>query len=244
MSGFFGFIMMAMACAGAFYCFIHLPKQKRQHAKEKEMEDESLPSDTETRPDKKLKVAKSGQTISFLGEDERQILASISLYEMTQVGKGAPWTKTGAVSKILSLAGGIFIFKMPSMEGGKPTWLKAEEIETLPLGSFFVGSQESPGPGRIFYRKNQAETVDYELPNGLTPGVTWQVVDIGTLDVDVDGESENFIDDDRLYFVTSTEKGGTRRLLNLDARKGEAKGAGGLFLCEPFEPSVDIKEIL
>ena len=47
-----------------------------------------------------------------------------------------------------------------------------------------------------------------------------------------------------LYFVTSKEKNGDRWLVYLDARKGEAKGSGGLFLLEPFEPSVDVTDLM
>lgn len=240
---------MLTGAAGFYYLLFIYPKKnpiasssRTSFARE---DVEVLPSDREARPDGQLKAVRSGQTVSLLGEGkERQILASISLHEMTQRYEKAPWTKTGSVSKGLVLAGKVFIFKMPSQEGGKPTWLKAKEIDTLPLGQFYLGSKENPGPGRQFFRNKQSSPVPYELPNDLMPGITWQVVDIGTLDVESDGESENFQNGDRLYFVTSREKGGQRWLLYLDARKGEAVGTGGTFLCEPFEPSVDMTDIL
>ncbi len=204
-----------------------------------------LPSDREETPEKKLKVACPGQFITLLGELELQIITSAAFFEMTKLNKGADWTRTGSISKCLILSGGIFIFKIPKQEGGKPIWLKAEMMDVMTLTSFYLGeSKEDPGPARLFNQKKQAEPVPYVLPFNLTPGVTWEVVDIGTLDVEVDGESDVFIDGDRLYFVSSKEKDGDRRLLFLDARKGEAQGTGGLFLCESFEPSVDITDIL
>lgn len=245
----FGIALMLVGAAGFYYLLFIYPKKNpiispaRTRATEEEIE--ILPSDRETRPDKQLKVARSGQAVTLLGEGkERQILASVSLYEMTQRYEKSPWTKTGSVSKVLVLAGSVFIFKMPSREGGKPTWLKAEEIDALPLGAFYLGSKDDPGPGRQFFRNKQTSPVPYELPNNLTPGLTWEVIDIGTLDVESDGESENFQGGDRLYFVTSRERGGKKWLLYLDARKGEARGTGGTFLCEPFEPSVEMTEIL
>lgn len=209
-------------------------------------EKDVLPSDRipEVRTAEKLKVVQSGQTVTMIGETERQVMCSVSLYEMTQTPKGAPWSRTGVVSKGLELAGGIFIFKVPGREGGKAIWLKAKEIDTLPLQDFYRGDAVNFGPAKQFNKNGQTSPVPYELPNDLTPGVTWQVVDIGTFNVEADGESETFQTGDRTYFVSSTEKGGDRRLLYLDARKGEARGTGGLFLCEPFEPSVEVSDLL
>jgi hypothetical protein len=244
---FIGFILIIGAAYGLYHIFLKGRKKMSLRDKPREAKNniEILPSDTETKPDKKLKAACSGQTVTLLGEKERQIIASVSLYEMTQNFKDAPWSRTGLISKCLILSGGIYIFKMPSQESGKPIWLKAEEIETLTLLQFYLGeSKENPGPARLFNQKKQTVPIPYELPNELTPGVIWEVIDIGTLNVEIDGESDIFIQGDRQYFTTSREKDGKRRLLFLDARRPEAKGTGGLFLCEQFEPSVEIMDIL
>jgi hypothetical protein len=241
-----GLIMIA-GVVGWLYLYFKGKKSIIEESSSRRSDDEkieTLPSDNEVKTHEKLKVIRPTQTISLLGESERAVLASASLYEMTQISHGAPWTRTGAISKALAIAGGIFILKMPGREGGKPIWLKGEEVETFPLKDFYIGTGESPGPARKFKQNNQSSPIDYILPNNLTPDVTWQVVDIGTLQTEVEGESENFENGDRLYFVTSNEKGGQKRLLYLDARKGEARGTGGLFICDPFEPSVDIQEIL
>lgn len=191
-----------------------------------------------------LYAASLHQTVTLIGEPERAIQASISLNEMFQRKPNAPWSKTGAVSKALALAGGTFIFKIPSKEAGKPTWLKGKEISDSGLGRFYKGSESAPGPARAFKQNDQTDPVPYELPKNLTPGITWEVVDIGTFDADVEGKSDNIHSGDRLYFVTSREQNGDKWLIYMDARKGEAQGSGGLFLLEPFEPSVDVTDLM
>jgi len=191
-----------------------------------------------------LRTAASGQTVTLLGEPERAIKASVDLFEMFQQTPKSPWSKTGVVSKALVLAGGVWILKVPSQEAGKPIWLRATLLPALSLMKFYKGSDEKPGPARIFRNNDQSEPVPYTLPQDLTPGVTWEIIDIGTFDAKVNGSSEEIEQGDRLYFVTSREQGGKRRLIYLDARKGEAKGSGGLFLAEEFEPSVDVSGLL
>ena len=193
-----------------------------------------------------LRQASAGQTVTLLGEPERAIRASIALSEMFQQQPNAPWSKTGLVSKILELAGDIFIFKIPSKEAGKPTWLKGKEMAVAFLGKFYKGTDASPGPARIFKQNDQSNPVPQYLPKNIIPGSIWEVVDIGTFDAEVEGDSDNIYSGDRLYFVTSKEKNsdGNRWLIYLDARKGEAKGLGGLFLLEPFEPSVDVTDLM
>lgn len=191
-----------------------------------------------------LRLASSGQTVTLIGESEKAIHASITLYEMFQRQPHAPWSRTGLVSKVLALAGGIFIFKIPSQEAGKPVWFKGREISSSGLGKFYKGSPDSAGPAKEFHQNDQTKPVPYALPKNLTPGVTWEVVDIGTFDADVEGETDNIISGDRLYFVTSKEQNGENWLIYMDARKGEAKGSGGLFLLEPFEPSVEVSDLM
>ncbi|MFA6228254.1 MAG: hypothetical protein WC668_03645 [Patescibacteria group bacterium] len=193
---------------------------------------------------KRLEQTLAQQTITLLGESERAVKASVTLWEMFKKTPDSPWSKTEAVSKALALAGGIWIFKVPSQEGGKPIWLRATKLESMSLMKFYKGVEGKPGPARIFKENDQSEPVPYELPSSLTSGVTWEIIDIGTFDAQVDGECDAIENDDRLYFVTSRERGGDRQLIYLDARKGEARGSGGLFLGEKFEPSVDVSDLL
>ncbi|MDO8668859.1 MAG: hypothetical protein Q7K65_01020 [Candidatus Buchananbacteria bacterium] len=203
--------------------------------------DEVIPSSDRRR---QLKEASSGQTITLIGEPERAVQSSIILNEMYQSSSNAPWSRTGSSSKALVLSGGIWIFKIPSREAGRPTWLKGKEISSTGLGRFYKGTSEAPGPARIFKQNDQTDPVPYSLPNNLTPNIIWEVVDIGTFDAEVDRENDNINSGDRLYFVTSKEQNGQRWLIYLDARKGEAKGSGGLFSLEEFEPSVDVTDLL
>ncbi len=206
---------------------------------------ESAP--TFTRPvgrSDELVQASAGQTVTLLGEPERAVKASVTLYEMFQDDPQGPWKKTGNASKALMLAGGAVIFKVPSRESGKPIWLRAIGLDTAGLGKFYKGSPTSPGPARQFKENGQTDPVPYELPRDLTPGVNWEVVDIGRFHAEVDGRNDNIADGDDFPFVTSHERGGQRWLLYLDARKENAKGSGGLFFGEPFEPSVEVTDLM
>lgn len=197
-------------------------------------------------PKDKLKVITKGQTVTLTDDlRERAVLASVTLHEMTQVTDDAPWSRTGVESKGVLLAGDVWIWKIPGRESGKPAWFKGTELETFPLESFYKGEDDPAlhGPARKFFHNGQSAPVPYELPNDLTPGITWNLVDIGRFEASVDGSCENIEEGDMLYFVTSREKSGDRFLLYLDARKGEARGTGGLFLGTPFEPSVDVMEL-
>ncbi|MFA6383278.1 MAG: hypothetical protein WCX17_02550 [Parcubacteria group bacterium] len=240
-------VVGVVGLAFIIYTFIRDKKQGgiSQYVPPREEKVEILPTDRSgMKPEDRLKEVRSKQTITLAGEGERSVLASVALHEMTQTSKEAPWSRTGNVSKGLVLSKEIFIFKVPGREGGQPKWLRAQEIETYSLKQFYRGKDEESGPAKQFHLNGQITPVPYQLPGGLTPGVTWKVVDIGTFDVGVDGESGNFVSGDRLYFVTSIEEGGMRWLLYLDARKGEAKGSGGLFIGEPFEPSVEVSDLL
>lgn len=188
----------------------------------------------------------TNQTVTLLGDIERAVEALVELKEMFQQRPNSVWEQTGSLSKALRLAGGIWIFKVPSQESGRYRWLKGEEIESMSLENFYKGTDAEPGPARKFKMNGQTSPVSYSLPSNLdgTLTGTWQVVDIGRFNAQVKGQCEQISDRDVLYFVTSREENGEKWLLYLDARKGEAKGTGGLFLLEPFEPSVDISEIL
>jgi len=197
-----------------------------------------------------LTVIRAKQTVKLIDDlKPRAVQAAVSLYEMTQLTpeiKNSPWSRTGVVSRAIVLAGNIWIMKVPGREGGKPEWFKAREIETYPLQKFYTGGNESSsfGPARKFKTNGQTSPVPYSLPNDLTPGVTWQVVDIGRFNAEIDGKSDNLENNDNIYFVTSRERGGDRYLIYLDARKGEARGPGGLFMGTPFEPDEDVMEML
>lgn len=196
----------------------------------------------------RLKAVKSGQTVELVEDlKERAVAATVTLHEMTQLNPpNSPWTRTGVVSRAIVLAGDIWILKVPGREGGKPAWFKAAEIETFPLQTFYKGGDEPSmyGPARKFKMNDQTAMVSYVLPNDLVPRVTWNIVDIGRFDAEVEGDCENVENKDSLYFVTSREKDGDRFLIYLDARKGEAKGSGGLFLGTPFEPDAEIMDML
>ena len=191
-----------------------------------------------------LNEAPSGSTVTLIGERERAIQASVTLHEMFQATKSSPWSRTGNVSRALVLAGDVWIFKVPSREAGKPVWLRAIELPSFSLTRFYRGSESEPGPAKLFNNNEQSDPVPYELPKDLTPGISWEIIDIGAFKAEVDGSCDNVSGGDMLYFVTSREQGGERRLIYLDARKGEANGSGGLFLAEPFEPSVDVSNLM
>lgn len=194
-----------------------------------------------------LRQASSGQTVTLLGEPERAVESAVTLNEMYQPDDSKstnPWRRSGSESKALVLAGGIWIFKVPSQEAGKPTWLKGQEIESTGLGSFYKGDSSLPGPARIFKNNGQSEPVAYELPRNLTPDITWEIVDIGTFEAAVDGNNDNIYNNDSFPFITSKENGGDNWLIYLDSRKGKARGSGGLFMLELFEPSVDVSDLL
>lgn len=210
---------------------------------------QTMPTDileTEIDTREKLKKIKAQQTVTLLGDKERAVQAAATLYEMTQAANNGPWRRTGAESRMLILSGDVFIAKVPAREGGKPTWLKFSEIEAMPLEKFWKegGVQGGKGPGKLFYENGQSEPVPFNLPHDLTPGINWQVVDIGRFNCEVDGRSENFITGDAYPFVTSREISGERWLLSIESRKGLARGSGGLFVGEPFDPSVEVEALL
>ena len=91
----------------------------------------------------------------------------------------------------------------------------------------------------LIAKQDQSGEVLYDLL-----GVKWQVKDIGTLEVTMDGESSWFQAGDRLYFVTSKSVSSPEWLAYLDARPGEARGTGGLFRGMAFQPDELIEEVL
>ena len=175
-----------------------------------------------------------------LGGKTRTILASIFLHELYQREGSKEWTRRGKTSKGIFLAGDIWILKVPSTEGGGYEWLKLSPIKPPSnLRGFYKGgdSSESWGPARKFAKLGQEEPVSYSLL-----GKEWDVVDIGAFEAEVSGKTEVSETGDRFYFVTSRKE--NEWLVYLDSRTGEAKGTGGLFLGNSFEPNETIEEIL
>jgi hypothetical protein len=248
MESFFGYLLLLLGLAGTGFMLYKFFQSKTASTEsgrvtqEKKLPTDELPPDADIR--EKLKKVQKGQIINLTGEGDKVVKASITLHEMTQEYKNAPWSKTGVVSKTVLLSGGIWIFKIPSREAGKSIWLRGKELDTMALAVFYKGTPENPGPGRIFNSNGQSKPVPYQLPSGLTNGTTWNVVDIGTFFIETSGSCENAETGDRIYFVTSREDGGNRWLLYLDARKGEARGSGGLFELNSFEPSVDVMDLM
>lgn len=209
----------------------------------------SLPSDKfspHAERKRGLEVVETKQTIRLLGEDlERQVLATVAFNEMTQVRKDSPWTKTGNVYRAVRLAGDIWIFKIPSQEGGEPMWVKAEK-KASPGGlmDFYRGTDETPGPARKFKNNGQSEPVAFSFPARMKDATEYEIIDIGRFQVSVDGTAEGFISGDNYPFVTVREQGGKTFILDLEAKKDLAQGSGGFFKGEQFEPDIDIAELL
>jgi hypothetical protein len=194
--------------------------------------------------DERLDVVEGGQVVQMMADlDSKGVVSGIDLHELFKQSEHAPWQTTGNISRVVLLTGGVYIFKVPETEGGKHVWYQAEVLDSLPLHQFYIGDTTTKGPARLFRENDQSQPVPYELPQRLTSGVTWEVIDIGAFKAEVRGKNDLVKDGDQLYFVTSRERGGDRVLLYLDARKGEARGSGGLFVCTPFSPSADVMDL-
>jgi hypothetical protein len=219
---------------------------------------EPLPTDLATGPArKKLPLLQARQSITLLGDRERSVIAAITLQEMEQRSKGAPWTPKGGQSVGIVLSGDIWLMRVPDYEGGPPRWFKFAPVRNaMGIQSFYLGGEtpETWGPARRFVKQKhtQGDPVPYRFISSAMPtniiNETWQVVDVGAFTAQLDGDTGNVVcDGDFLGFVSSTEKDGERRLIFLDPRKMAGfttRGRGGLYVGEPFDPDVDVTDIL
>ena len=186
-----------------------------------------------------LSKLKAGQAISIEGK-EKTVKFVGTLNEMIQRSGSTEWVKGGKWFKVIFVSGGIWFANIPSEESGRYVWLLLEQKRySSNLRQFYKGgdSLETWGVARKFAKSEQKEPIPYELD-----GQKWEVVDIGTFQVEGDGDSETAKNGDRLYFVTS--KGISNWLLYLDARPGESKGTGGLFEGKEFNPNELIESVL
>ena len=127
--------------------------------------------------------------------------------------------------------------RLPVKEGGQYQWLKMSVKDYASnLGNFYKGDG-IPGPAKKFAMSKQSEEVAYTLFNK-----SWNVTDIGTFEVASDKDHKALKHGDRVYFVTS--KGENNWLLYLDARHGEARGTGGVFIGVQINPEADIASVL
>lgn len=175
-----------------------------------------------------------------IDEKELSVQGKFDLYELFQ--RGGPqsiWEKNGKQSRAILLADDTWLFRIPSREAGAPVWLKMKQKKDANnLMEFYKNGDGNGGPARKFAQGGQSAPVPYTLFEQ-----NWKVVDIGTLSISTSDESDNMRDADRLYFVTSTNESG-QWLLYLDSRHGEARGCGGAFIGEAFNPDVDIQSSL
>lgn len=261
----FSFLMVVAACVGLYYYgrrYVATPEGKRliarltgmKVAKPVDVEDEdvmktdTLPSTAS--PEEKLHVAEPGQVVSYvedMGRDH-QVKGTMVMQPMTQqmFGQRLWVAKPEQPSKAI-LVGGEWIFRVPSAEGGRHLWMKGRLVETPgSLANFYKGTETNPGPAKKFKRLGQnllAEEIVYTLPAGIEAGTTWKVHDIGKFRFEVTGDTNGIVfNGDYTYFVTSRQNDGEDWLFFIDARE-EARGYGGLFRCEPFDPATDIKQL-
>lgn len=168
---------------------------------------------------------------------ELTVVSKLKLRELYQQLPDKQWRESGKESLAFQLANEIWLFKIPMKEAGKYIWLKMKVLEYVSnLGSFYKGDDANFGPARKFAKGNQQTEILYSLYD-----TEWKITDIGTFSV-IGNSEEILINGDRVYFVTS--KNEKEWLLYLDARKGEAKGSGGVFRGEEFNPDTDIQSVL
>lgn len=193
----------------------------------------------------RLDVIKPQQTVTLVDEGELAVQASVKMTQMWQQVRDGPWTQLPRAEKCtaLVLSRDIWLIKVPSKEQGPTLWLKGTVIEGADPTDFFRGTKENPGPARQFRDKKQTGTVRFTLPDNYTPGIEWQMADIGALKVACDGELDELKTDDMVFTMIAKEAGG-KWLVYLDARKPFATGTGGMFLCVEFVPSVEVKNLL
>ena len=160
------------------------------------------------------------------------------LHEMYQRLPDKQWRRTDKQSLAFQLADNTWIFKIPTKENGEYTWLKMQAVSyESNLGSFYRGDDINFGPARKFAKNGQTQEVMYSLLE-----TDWGVVDIGTFSIMGNNSGDALAINDTIYFVTSKNK--SEWLLYLDARKGEAKGTGGVFRGIVFNPDIDVQSVL
>lgn len=260
-----GFLLLVAACVGLYYYgrrYLATPEGKRliarltgmKVAKSVDVEDEDvmqtdLLSSTAS-AEEKLHVASPGQVVSYVEDmgSDHQVKGTMVMQPMTQqmFGQRLWVAKPEQPSKAI-LVGGEWIFRVPSTEKGRHIWMKGRLVETPgSLATFYKGTEERPGPAKKFKNSGQsllAEESVYTLPAGIEAGATWRVHDIGKFRFEVTGDTNGIVyDGDSTFFVTSRQNDGEDWLFFIDARD-EARGYGGLFRCEPFDPATDIKQL-
>lgn len=193
---------------------------------------------------KALDVIERSQTVRLLGEtDERTVESTVTLAAMTQTN--GSWGETGVNYRALELSGNVWIFRIPKREGGDDVWIKAERLDVgMPLMDYFRGDDAKPGPARLFKNNGQTTPVPFQLPAECKDSSDYELTDIGRFKANVDGEGKKLRSGDQYPFVTAFTADGTGVLVYLDARKDMARGTGGLFRGEVFEPEVDIASLL
>ena len=177
-----------------------------------------------------------------IGGKEQTVVASITLQELYQQEGSSTWIPRGKHSRGLVLDHQQLLLRLPQQEGGSYHWLQLQLVTAASsLREFYKGGDSLGewGPARRFAKQQQTGEVRYRLLD-----TDWYVRDIGTFQVDMEGESPICHHGDRLYFVTSHTPSANEWLLYLDARPGEAQGTGGLFRGVPFIPSELIEEVL
>lgn len=204
------------------------------------------------RADDRLRAVAAKQTVTLLGDRERQVLASLVLTQMWQRTGSTAWTPNPSrrPATAVRLAGDIWLMKVPIREKGPLRWFKARKIDGPSLQMFYLKGMtgQGEGPARKFRNSDQVTPVPYVFPESLglvgLPGTSWSVEDIGAFKAKVDGKTEEIEDGDLLFHVISSQPGGIHWLVYLDARDNFANGTGGLFLCEEFEPDTEVQAML
>ncbi len=245
-----GWILLILGILGLMVLLFRRPRLQAASTAGNAPAVKTLPTDALSRVGerkKALKVIETGQTVTLLGEGgkERAVLATIQLVEMTQQSKDAPWSKTGNVYRCLKLEGDIWIFTVPSQEGGPPIWIKATELDAHDsLMPFFRGDDSKPGPARVFKNNGQSDPVPFTFPPKLHLSGDYEIVDIGRFGAEVKGENDEFSTGDFFPFVTARKRDGGGFVLCIESQKGLAQGSGGIFTGDTFEPDKEISDLL
>jgi hypothetical protein len=196
-----------------------------------------------------LPVIRPGQVVTFTGDKERMVTASIELEERTQDEATGQWSHKANSYAIL--LGDLWIMRIPETEGGRSRWYKLMYHSSMGLAEALRGGNtpDTYGPARLFNKSRQAKAVEFELPNDLTPGVRWKMVDLGSFQAHFREDSQKtelITDGDIHMFATAQEVGGERVFIFLDPRPepGSTTGRGGLFIGDPFDPETEVSDIL